>query len=194
MKNLFNFKMKTLCILLLSSLTLFSSCNNTENSKSLSDNKEVQVKPPSVDLHTATFMGNVEAIKQHIAAGSDLNVKDPFGSTALITACVFGRTNIALELIEGGADLNLQNNDGSTPLHCSTFFCHTEITESLLTKGADKNIPNNDGSIPYEGVKAPFSEVKAAYDFFAKELGPLGLKLDYKHIEKTRPVIAEMLK
>ena len=27
-----------------------------------------------------------------------------------------------------------------------------------------------------------------------RDLGPLGLKLDYKHLEETRPVIAEMLR
>ena len=31
------------------------------------------------------------------------------------------------------------------------------------------------------------------HDQFSKDLGPLGLKLNYDQLEKTRPVIADML-
>jgi ankyrin repeat protein len=154
---------------------------------------EKQVDPPDIDIHTATVMGNVKAIEQHIKASSDLDKKDNYGSTALITATVFGKTEVALALIEGGADVNLQNNDGSTPLYCAAFFCRTEILEALLEKGADKDIRNNFGSTALESVAGPFNEVKGIYDLFSKDLGPLGLKLDYERLEETRPVIADML-
>jgi hypothetical protein len=36
--------------------------------------------------------------------------------------------------------------------------------------------------------------VQGFYEYFAKTYEPLGLKLDFKQIEATRPVIAEMLK
>ena len=194
MKNSIHFKMKTIGFMLFFSLISFSSCNNAEKTQSQDKEEKTEVKPPSMDLIAATFMGNIEAVKQHIEAGSDLNIKDEYGSTPLITACVFGRTKAALELIEGGADVNLQNNDGSTALHCAALFCHTEIVESLLSHGADKTIKNNYGDIPLNTVMAPFSEMKPAYDFFAKQLGPLGLKLDYEYIEKTRPIVASLLK
>jgi hypothetical protein len=63
-----------------------------------------------------------------------------------------------------------------------------------LENGADKNIRNNFGSTAFESVAGPFNEVKGIYDLFSKDLGPLGLKLDYKRIEETRPLIAEMLR
>ena len=116
------------------------------------------------------------------------------GSTALITAAVFGKTEVAKALIEAGADVNSRNNDGSTSLYCAAFFCRTEIVEALLDKGADKSIRNNFGSTALESVAGPFSDVKGIYDLFSKDLGPLGLKLDYEQIEETRPVIAEMLR
>ena len=64
----------------------------------------------------------------------------------------------------------------------------------LLDNGADKNLKNNYGSTALESVAAPFSDVKSIYDIFSKDLGPLGLKLDYKQLEMTRPKIAEMLR
>ena len=153
------------------------------------------VKPPQVDIHTAVMTGNLEVVQQHIAAGSNINVKDPFGgSSPLISASVFGKPEIAKALINAGANLNVQNNDGSTALHTAAFFCRPEIVKMLLDRGADKTIKNNYNSTPYETVAAPFSEVKPVYDMMVNALAPMGLKLDYAYLEKTRPEIAAVLK
>ncbi len=153
------------------------------------------VKPPDVDIHTAVLTENAAGLKQHIAAGSNLNEKDPFGgSSPLITAAVFGKTEMAKILIDAGADLNFQNKDGSTALHTAAFFCRPEIVKMLLDKHADKTIKNSFNSTAYESVIVPFKDVKGAYDMMGNVLSPMGLKLDYVYIEKTRPEIAEMLK
>ena len=34
---------------------------------------------PSVDIHQAAAKGNIEAVKQHLAAGADVNAKDGIG-------------------------------------------------------------------------------------------------------------------
>ena len=34
------------------------------------------------DIHTAVISDNMDAVKQHIAAGSDLNAPDPFGGSS----------------------------------------------------------------------------------------------------------------
>ena len=170
---------------------LFSlmACTNSKNK-----NQAETVKAPALDINAATFLGDLEAVQQHIKAGSDLNVKEPMaGSTPLITAAMFGKTDVALALINAGADLDLANNDGSTALHCAAFLCRTEIVEALLKHGANKDLRNNYGATALESVAGPFDEVKGIYDEFAKNLGPLGLKLNYKRLEETRPVIANML-
>ncbi len=150
---------------------------------------------PDVDLHTAVISDNMEAVKQHISAGSDLNVPDPFGgSSPLISAAVFGKTEIAKVLIDAGADLNFQNTDGSTALHTAAFFCRPEIVQLLLERGVDKTIKNKYGATAYDNVAGSFNDMKDAYDMMGNVLGPMGLKLDYTYIEKTRPEIAEMLK
>ena len=57
-------------------------------------------EPPSVNLHIAALHGDIDAIRQHIRAGSDLNEKDQFGSTPLIIAATFGKIDVARALIE----------------------------------------------------------------------------------------------
>lgn len=174
------------------------SCNNKEKKNEATNNITTEVKAevsaPTTDLPTAVFFGNLEAVKQHIAAGTDLNVKDQYGSTPLHVATTFGKTDIALALIEGNADLSIKNNDGSSPLHIAAFFCRTEIVKALLDKEADKSAINNFGATAIQSVQGPFENVKPIYDQMAKNLGPFGLKLDYDQIEQTRPVIESMLK
>ncbi|MCU0438158.1 MAG: ankyrin repeat domain-containing protein [Raineya sp.] len=177
--------------------TLVSACQGKQKeSKSVALEKtEKSATKPKVDLHTAVMKNDIESVKQHIAYGSDLNEKEPFGgSSPLIIACLFGRTEIAKLLINSKADLNLQNNDGSTPLIVAAFFCRPEIVKMLLDKNVNKNIKNKYGQTAYDSVKAPFSEVKQFYDMIGKSLEPMGLKLDYVYIEKTRPQIANTLK
>lgn len=190
--------MKTTVLYFISSMTKISlwaivlfitACGVKENAQGQN------AKAPDIDLHTAVITENVEVVKQHIAAGSDLNVKDPFGgSSPLISAAVFGKTEMAKVLLDAGVDINFQNNDGSTALHTAAFFCRPEIVKLLLEKKADKSIKNKYGATAYDNVAGPFSELKDVYDIMKNTLGPMGLKLDYAYIEKTRPEIAAMLK
>ena len=158
------------------------------------ENSDKEQRPPRVSLHAAALQGNLDAIRQHINAGSELNKKDAYGSSPLIVAVTFGKTEVARALIEAGADMQITNNEGSTPLHIAAFFCRTEIVKALLDKGADKNALNKAGRTALETVAGPFDDIKGIYDSIGKGLKPLGLKLDYERIKRTRPRIAEMLR
>jgi len=149
---------------------------------------------PLISIHMAALQGDLDAIHQHIAAGTDLNKTEPSaGSTPIITASLFGKTDVVKVLIEGGADVNFRNKEGSTALHTAAFFCRPLIVRELLDHGADMSIRNNAGSTAIESVMVPFEAVKGYYDYFGNTLGPLGLELDYEYIETTRPKIVNML-
>ena len=181
--------MKTLTTaILVVTLLAFTGCGKQEESSPATP------KPPSVGLIEAAATGNLEAIQQHIKAGSDLNEKEPFrGSSPLITATAFGQTEAARALIEAGADVDFKNNEGSTALHTAAIFCRTEIVKALLDNGADKNVKNNAGRTALDAVEAPFEDMKPIYDQLRVALGPVGIELDYEQIKMTRPKIAEML-
>jgi len=158
------------------------------------DSSNEPKQPPRISLHIAALQGNLDTVKQHINAGSDLNEKDAYGSSPLIIATTFGKTEVARALIDAGADMKITNNEGSSPLHIAAFLCRTEIVKALLDKGADKNALNKVGRTALESVAGPFDDVKGVYDSIAKGLKPLGLKLDYERIKRIRPEIAEMLR
>ncbi|MEM6380593.1 MAG: ankyrin repeat domain-containing protein, partial [Bacteroidota bacterium] len=143
---------------------------------------------------TAVISGNVEAVRQHIEAGTNLNEKEAMtGSTPLISAMTFDKPQIAKVLIDAGVDLAIKNNDGSTALHTAAFFGRIELVQMLIDAGADKTIKNNFGATPGQTVLGDFSEVKPFYEMLIQQLKPMGFELDMAEVEKARPVVAMML-
>ncbi|PWK26107.1 ankyrin repeat domain-containing protein [Maribacter polysiphoniae] len=196
-KSKFN-SLKSLMYISIALMVLTSACAQTGNkSKAQADNTvkaKTIIGKPEMNIQMAVISGNLEVVKQHIEAGTDLNEKDAMsGSTPLITAASFGKIDISKALIDAGADLSLTNNDGSDALHVAAFFCHIEIVQMLIDANADKTTKNNFGATARETVMGPFGEVKPIYEMLQQQLGPLGLQIDLAEIEKTRPVIAMML-
>jgi len=178
-------------------LFIITGCGGQDdsNQKEKSVDAKDKVAAPKVDIHTAVVTGNLEAVQQHIDAGTDLNKKDPYGgSSPLISAALFDKPEMVKLLIAAGADLNFQNKEGSTALITAAFFGRPHIVKMLLDSGADRTIKNKYGATAYESVAGPFSEVKNTYNMMGKMLEPLGLKLDYAYLEKIRPEIAAQLK
>ena len=189
-KNVLSF---TLIILLFTSSCAQSGGNSKKDATNGSQPKEV-VDAPDMDLQAAVMSGNLEVVKQHIKAGTDINKKDQMsGSTPLITAATFDQKDIAKALINAGADLSITNNDGATPLHVAAFFCRVEIAQLLIDAKADKSAKNNFGATPGESVSGPYAEIKPIYEMLQQQLSPIGLQLDLNEIEELRPVLAMML-
>ena len=95
-----------------------------------------------IELIEAIEKGDIEAVKQHLAAGADVNAKDIDGWTPLRKAAWHGRKEIVELLIDNGADVNPQDVNGWTPLHQAARNGHKEIAELLIAKGADVNAKN----------------------------------------------------
>lgn len=155
---------------------------------------QTEIKAPTQTLFESAFLGKTDLVKQHIAAGTDLNQKDDFGSTALTIAITFDKTEAAKALIEGGADIEVASADGSTPLHSAAFFGRTEVVKALLAKGANITTRNSFGATALQSVQTPFKDVKPIYDQMKRDLAPLGLKLDYQYLAEQREIIAELIR
>jgi ankyrin repeat protein len=69
-----------------------------------------------VDVLEAAAEGNINVVRQAIAKGANLNVKDEDGETPLLWAAMFGHKEVAELLIVKGADVNAMTNGGKTPL------------------------------------------------------------------------------
>ena len=74
------------------------------------------VEAPDIDIHEAARIGNIEAVKQHLAAGTDVNAKGSYDLTTLHGAASWGRKEVAELLIAAGADVNAKSKFGTTPL------------------------------------------------------------------------------
>jgi len=65
---------------------------------------------PSVDFWEAARTGNIEAVKQHIAAGADVELKDDDGMTPLHHAARAAQSAIVKLLVDKGANVNAIDN------------------------------------------------------------------------------------
>jgi hypothetical protein len=178
-------------------IVLFTSaCAQSEKNATTTNNSTTKeaVDKPNVDIHTAVLSGNLEAVKQHIKAGTNINQKEAMsGSTPLMTAVTFNKVEIAKALINANADLSLKNNDGGTALHSAAFFGRIEIVQMLIDAKADKTIRNNFGATPREIVTADYAQMKPIYEMLILQLKPMGFELDLNELQKARPVVAMML-
>jgi ankyrin repeat protein len=92
-------------------------------------------EPPDISIGSAARKGNIKAIKQHLAAGADVNAKYADGSTPLHFAAVVGRREVAEILIAEGADVNVKGGRGETPLDFAIKYKRTEIADLLRKHG-----------------------------------------------------------
>ncbi len=117
-------------------------------------------------LKLTASRGNIEAVKQHLAAGTDVNAKNQNGYTPLHKAVDDGHKEIVELLITEGADVNAKEDGGGTPLHHAVLFVgDKELAELLTAKGADVNAKDNDGDTPLDWAiyyKEPDKEPETA--------------------------------
>ena len=115
---------------------------------------------PRIPIHEAAEKGDLEAIKQHIAAGTNINsTNGKDGETPLHRAITRGQTEAAKLLIEKGCDINIgRSKDGDTPLDMAESRGRAKIAKLLRDKGAkrsDKERPSQSAKLePQQRVDA----------------------------------------
>jgi hypothetical protein len=97
---------------------------------------------PGISIYDAAWGGNIEAVKQHIAAGTDVNTKDDIGDTPLDVAIQLKQTEIAERLRKHGG------KHGS--LYTAAAGGDTEAVKEILAAGTDVNAKDNDGGTPLD--------------------------------------------
>ena len=147
-------------------------------------------KAPDIDIHGAAAKGNIEAVKQHLAAGTDVNAIDLNGMTpidladgeiaallrkhggktgkelSIYIAAMSGNIEAVKQHLNDGTEVNAKNSDGRTPLHLAAFGGHKEIVELLIAKGGDVNARDFLGMTPLN-MAAGHKETAV----FAEEVG-----------------------
>ena len=89
-------------------------------------------KAPDILIHEAAFRGNLEAVKQHLAAGTDVN-EERREMTPLHWAANYGHKELVELLIANGADVNAKTKTGITPL--DEAIGYPEIVDLLRKHG-----------------------------------------------------------
>ena len=149
---------------------LVVGCGETQQSVPQAEAKPEppSAKAPDISIHDAARDGNIEAVKQHLAAGADVNTIDVDGKTpadravsedkketadllrkhggktgeeikALLVAALNGYLEVVKQSIADGIDVNTKDKNGVTPLHHAVRQGHKEIVELLIANGADVN-------------------------------------------------------
>jgi ankyrin repeat protein len=110
----------------------------------------VKFEAPDVSIQDAIKEGDIQAVMQHLAAGTDVNAKDERGETAMFSAVIGGYNEIIKMLVNKGADVGVKNKAGFTPLHEGAYNGRKEIVELLISSGADVNAMKIDGMTPLD--------------------------------------------
>ena len=144
-----------------------------------SQEKTSKVEPPSISIHKAASIGDIEAVRQHLAAGTDPNLKYPVVNPPLLFAVGHEIMTLLVEngadvndigwgmtalhrfadpksvryLVDKVADVNAIDKFGDTPLHKMVegyLWKQKESVEILIAAGADVNAFNFDGMTPLD--------------------------------------------
>ena len=123
---------------------LLVGCGESQQSSPAPEAKTVaeasQPEPPTAkasgfSIHDAAALGNIEVVKQHLAAGTDVDARDKLDRTPLHRAAHNGHKEIVQLLIAAGADVNAKSGRYGTPLDEAIRRKHLETADLLRKHG-----------------------------------------------------------
>jgi ankyrin repeat protein len=100
-------------------------------------------------LFEAAVDGDIEQIKLLLTSGTNVNIKDRRGRTALYLAAEKGHADVVKLLIDRGADVNArQRRIVMVPLHRAAIGGHSDVVKLLIDHGADVNAKDRHEQTP----------------------------------------------
>src|SRR5271169_3976020 len=97
------------------------------------------------ELLPITTEGHLKTAEYLIQNGSDINIMNNDGNTALMLSTDLNKKNLDLLLLSNGADVNARNKEGSSALIIASSKGYSELVCPLIRKGADKDAADNAG-------------------------------------------------
>ena len=94
----------------------------------------------SSDLAKAIRAGDVDAVKEAVEKGADINALDERKMPPIGAAALLGKTDIVNYLADKGADLNKNDGYGFTPMMCAAQRGQSGAVRALLKHGADPTL------------------------------------------------------
>ena len=91
---------------------------------------------------------DIDAVRNLIAAGSDVNAPEADGTSALLWAAYQSAPDLVSILLKAGADPNAANSFGVTPLLQASRYGDAAVIGLLLKGGADLAAATRDGETP----------------------------------------------
>ncbi len=143
--------------------------------------------PPSIDLWEAASTGNIGALKEHQAAGTNLNAADANGSSALNAAAFFDSAEAAEWLLKNGAFVDIRDGNGGTPLITAAFMGNAKTAKVLLKHGADVSATNDIGQSSLQVLGTDWDTTR----YIIEDL--LQLPASRKKIERGREQVGPLL-
>ncbi len=106
------------------------------------------------EINFAAFNGELDKVKLFLSQGVDINARNIFRMTPLMSASVQGSLDLINYLIEAGADLNLTDFWGRSALitaitGTAESSIKKEVVLALLRAGANPNIGGEPPTHPY---------------------------------------------
>ena len=98
--------------------------------------------PPARNIWQAAADGKIDAVKYHLAAGVDVNVKmkNILATTPLHESVRNSRKEIVELLIAEGVNVNARDGSGETALYQAAHRGYLKLCKLLINNGADLNI------------------------------------------------------
>ncbi len=133
----------------------------------------------------AASLGDIEAVKKHLATGTDVNLMDEeYGAIPLHRAAGGGHKEVVALLITKGADVNIKDVDSETPLDWAESEEHKETADILRKHGgktgeelepSEANTEASLGESPMEvQAEATGFDVSDISIFLAADAGNIG--------------------